>query len=163
MIGEVRSWLLGLIAVSLVCALADALIPKGAVKRAGRLVCGLTLLAAVLTPLTRLDISGSQRWLEDYLASLSRQESELSETVDRQLKIIIEEECAAYIVDKAAELGCVCSARVECRAGEDGLYLPIRAEVAGALAEPARTLLARRIAQDLGIPEGQITIEEETP
>ena len=47
MIGAVRSWLLGLIAVSLVCALADALIPKGAVKRAGRLVCGLTLLAAI--------------------------------------------------------------------------------------------------------------------
>ena len=104
MMGAVRGWLLAVIAVSLLCAVADALMPPGAVRRVGRLVCGLVLMGAVLSPVVELDVEGGRRWLEDYLASLSRQESELSETVNRQLKIIIEEECAAYIVDKAEEM-----------------------------------------------------------
>ena len=59
--GAVRSWLLTVIAASLICALADALMPPGAVRRVGRLVCGLVLLGAILTPLARLDLSGGWR------------------------------------------------------------------------------------------------------
>ena len=56
MIGAVRSWLLAVTAVSLLCALAGALMPKGPVERVGRLVCGLVMLAAVLSPLARPDL-----------------------------------------------------------------------------------------------------------
>lgn len=51
MMGAVRSWLLAVIAASLLCAVAGALMPPGGVKRVGRLVCGLVMLAAVLSPL----------------------------------------------------------------------------------------------------------------
>ena len=162
MIGAVRSWLLAVIAVSLLCAVADALMPPGAVKRVGRLVCELALIGSVLSPMAALDLEGSQRWLEGYLASVRTREAELEETVNGQIKVIIEQKCAAYIVDKAAELGLSCRARVECAMSEDGLYLPVRAEVAGSMTADVQGKLIRAIESDLGVPaESQIYVEEE--
>ncbi len=158
----VRGWLLAVISVSLLCAAADALMPPGGVRRVGKLVCGLVLLAAVLSPLDALDLEAGQRWLEDYFASLDQRKAELGETVNDQMKGIIEGEYAAYIVDKAAELGLTCTARVECRASEEGLYLPIRAEVSGPLDDGGRARLAQIVETDLGIPEGsQFYMEKE--
>ena len=160
--GAVRSWLLTVIAASLICALADALMPPGAVRRVGRLVCGLVLLGAILSPLARLDLSGSQRWLQDYLASLENREAELAETVNEQMKVIIEQEYAAYIVDKAAELGWTCTARVACERSEEGLYLPVRTEVTGPQTAGVPAQLVRSIAEDLGVPkEAQVYINKE--
>ena len=154
--------MLAIIAVSLLCAVADALMPPGAVRRVGRLVCGLVLLGAVLSPLRELDAAAGQRWLEDCLASVDRREEELKNEVNSQMKTIIEQEYAAYIVDKAAELGLDCAVRVECRLSEDGLYLPVRAEVSGCRTASAQTRLIRIISEDLGIPDSdQIYINEE--
>ena len=61
----VRSWLLAVIVVSLMCAAAEALMPPGPGRRVGRLVCGLALLSAVLSPLAGLDLDGGPQWLED--------------------------------------------------------------------------------------------------
>ena len=99
MMGAVGRWLTAVIAVSLLCAAADALMPQGAVKRAGRLVCALVLMGAVLSPLAELDGAEGQRWLKEYLAGVEYREAELQETINSQMKVIIEEECAAYIVD----------------------------------------------------------------
>ena len=160
----VRSWLLAVIAVSLMCAAAEALMPPGPGRRVGRLVCGLALLSAVLSPLAGLDLDGGQQWLEDYLSSLDGRTAELEETVNSQMKGIIEGEYAAYIVDKAAQLGLTCTAQVECQADEDGLFLPVRTRVSGLLSEAGRTQLAQAIQEDLGVPpEGQIYIEEGAP
>ena len=135
--------------------------PPGPGRRVGKLVCGLALLSAVLSPLAGLDLDGGQQWLEDYLSSLDGRTAELEETVNSQMKGIIEGEYAAYIVDKAAQLGLTCSARVECVRSEEGLYLPLRAEVCGPLSDSDQTLLIRLIAEDLGIPEEEITIDKE--
>ena len=149
----VRSWLLSLIAVSLLCASAGALMPKGAVRQVGRLVCGLVMLAAILSPVARLDAAEGRRWLAGYFASVEQRRAGLEETVNNQMKHIIEGEYAAYIVDKAAELGLTCTAQVECQRSAEGLYLPVRTEVTGMLTEDIRIQLVRTIAEDLGVPE----------
>ena len=162
MMGAVRSWLLAVISVSLLCAVADALTPSGAVKRVGRLVCGLVLIGAILSPLGTLDLEGSRRWLEDYLASVRSREAELEKTVNSQTKVIIEQKFSAYIVDKAAELGLRCRARVECALSEDGLYLPVRTEVTGSMTADVQSKLIRIIESELGVPaQSQIYVEEE--
>ena len=162
MMGAVRSWLLAVIAVSLLCAVADALIPSGGVKRVGRLVCGLVLMGAILSPVASLDVEGSQRWLESCLASVRSQEAELEDRVNGQMKVIIEQEYAAYIVDKAAQLGLECTVRVECRLSEEGLYLPDRTEAEGLWTASAQEEMIRIIAEDLGVPaQRQIYREKE--
>ena len=149
----VRAWLLSLIAVSLLCASAGALMPKGAVRQVGRLVCGLVMLAAILSPVARLDAAEGRRWLAGYFASVEQRRAGLEETVNNQMKHIIEGEYAAYIVDKAAELGLTCTVQVECQRSAEGLYLPVRTEVTGTLTEDIRIQLVRTIAEDLGVPE----------
>ncbi len=156
MMEQVREWLLALLSVCLVCALADALMPKGGVKRVGQLVCGLAMTAAILAPVVELDLDGGQQWLEDYFAGISRREEELEKEVNTGMKTIIEQEYAAYIVDKAAELGAVCDARVECRLEEAGLYLPERAEISGAMTEEVRTRLTRLLEEELALTSEQI-------
>lgn len=164
MMAGARLWLLSIVSVSLLCALADALMPKGAVKRVGRLACGLVLAAAVLTPVVQLDVEDGQRWLEDYFSDLEYRRTELKEQVDTGMKTIIEQEYAAYIVDKAAQLGLTCTVRVECRMGEEGLYLPIWAELTGGFSQAERAELARVLEEELSIPpQGQSFIEEGAP
>lgn len=162
MIGALGRWLAAIIAVSLLCAVADSLMPSGPVKRVGRLVCGLVMAGALLSPLARLDMAGGTLWLDSFLASVQSWEAELEETVNSQLKTVIEQQSAAYIVDKAAELGLSCRARVECRLSEDGLYLPVRTEVTGAMTADVQAKLIRMIREDLGVPDSsQIYISEE--
>lgn len=162
MMGAVRGWLLAVIAVSLLCAVAEALMPSGAVKRVGRLVCGLVLVGAILSPAARLDVDGGRRWLERYLFSVQAREAELEHEVNGQMKIIIEQEYAAYIVDKAAELGWTCTARVTCERSEEGLYLPVRTEVTGLQTAGVPAQLVQSIAEDLGVPkEAQVYINKE--
>lgn len=160
MMEGVRSWLTLLITASVLCAVADSLMPPGSVKQAGRLVCGLVLLCAVLSPVSGLDLEAGRRWLEDYRSGLEFQENELKEQVDEGMKTIIEREYAAYVMDKAAELGLTCRAKVRCRT-QDGLHLPEEAEITGVFTGEERATLARIIQQDLGIPMERQSFQRE--
>ena len=164
MMGAARLWLLSILSVSLVCALADALMPPGAVRRVGRMVCGLVLMSAILSPLVDLDLEGGSRWLEDYLAAVEQRETELEKQVDEGRKAIIAERYEAYILDKAAQLGLSCTVEVECRTEEDGVCLPERVRITGALSAQEKVQLAELLEEELGVaPEEQIYIEEESP
>lgn len=164
MMGAARLWLLSILSVSLVCALADALMPPGAVRRVGRMVCGLVLMSAILSPLVDLDLEGGSQWLEDYLAAVDQRETELAEQVDEGRKAIIAERYEAYILDKAAQLGLSCTVEVECRTEEDGVCLPERVRITGALSAQEKAQLAELLEEELGVaPEEQIYIEEESP
>ena len=77
MMDGVRGWLLSVIAACLLCALADALMPQGPVKKVGRLVCGLVLLCVMLSPLPGLRLEEGQAWLESYFAGLEQQKQDL--------------------------------------------------------------------------------------
>ena len=156
MMEAARQWLLGVLSVCLVCALADALMPRGGVKRVGQLVCGLVMALAILAPAADLDLDGGQRWLEDYLAGVGRREEELEEQVSMGMKTIIEEQYAAYIADKAAGLGLSCAARVTCESDGDGLWLPVRAELTGAAAPEDRARLSALLEAELGLAAEQI-------
>lgn len=146
----VRGWLLSILAVSVLCALADALMPKGAVKQVGRLMCGLVLAVVVVSPVVRLDLEDSGQWLEGYFSGMDQREQDLKEQVDSEMKTIIEQEYEAYIVDKAAQLGLDCTARVECRM-EESVYLPAQAWIEGALTREEREKLTAVLSEDLGL------------
>ena len=162
MMAGVQLWLRSVLAVSLICALADALTPEGGVKRVQRLVCGLVLAAAALGPAVRLDVEGGQRWLEDCLDGLELRREQLKE--ETGMKSIIERSFAAYIVDKTAQLGLSpVQARVECRE-EDGVYLPKALRVSGPLTREEQEELSRVLEEELGVArEAQTYDEEEEP
>ncbi len=157
MMEGVRVWLLSILTVSLLCALADALMPKGPVKNVGKLVCGLVLAAVVLAPMATLDVECGQQWLEEFDLGQQQREDDLKKQVNEGMKVIIEQEYEAYIVDKAAQLGAVCTAQVECREEDQGVYLPDRVWISGELSQAQWEELAGVLGQELGLPQEALT------
>lgn len=151
MMEGLRTWLLSGLTAGIICALADTLMPGGPVKWVGRLVSGLVLSSVLLSPLISLDVNAGNRWLERYFTGIENRSSELEGEISEGMKSIIEGECAAYIVDKAAEQGLTCTVWVTCRE-ESGIYVPDRAAVNGMMGEAARAQIALWLEQDLGIP-----------
>lgn len=153
----IRQWLIGIACSALLAALAEGLMPKGAIKQIGKLVCALILLCALLRPMLvfRLpnEISRSFR----FMGEMEEQRAHLEQSSGQMLKRLIEQESAAYIVDKAAGLGLICRAQVTCVLGEGDVWIPNRAYITGQLEEEKRAKLTVAIQSELGIaPECQV-------
>ena len=159
MMEGLRLWLTGVTAAAILCALAEALMPQGAVRQVGRLACGLVMLAAILRPLVRLEIPDPAQWLRDWQTAHTVQLQSLEEQRDQSMKSIIEQSLAAYIVDKAAQLGASCTAQVACRQEEAGVFLPYEAQIQGELTPAQQEALAAALEEELAIPRDRLSIQ----
>ena len=113
MLELIRQWLVGITCAAMIAALAEGLAPPGAVRKVGRFTGGLVLLIAVLKPIAAVDGEALGRALAEYRLDLSAYSTQLEEENSARMKSIIEEQAAAYIVDKAASLGLSCQVQVE--------------------------------------------------
>ena len=148
-----RTWITGVTVAAVILAAAQALMPEGAVKRVGRLTGGLVLVLALLQPLTALDYGR----LSDAAAGLpAPAEAEMGDT----MKPIIEQELAAYIVDKGKALGADLACAVTCVTDENGVPVPRGAVVTGSLTRTQRESLSAILDRDLGIPSEAQTFRE---
>lgn len=162
--GLVRQWLLGVTAAALVLALAEALAPEGGAKKVCRLAGGLALLLAAAGPLTGLlDGSALTRTAEDWLGRAQSAELELEDQADGFYLAIIEEETAAYVMDKARELGFDCEAEVTYGYDEEGVPCPWEIAARGAWTQEQRTQLERLLEEELGVPARRQYYEEIQP
>lgn len=164
MMGFVRSWLLGVTAAALVLALAEALAPEGSVKKVGRLAGGMALLLAAAGPvLEALDGNLLASAVEGWRDRSQRYERELEENNERFYLAIIEEETAAYVMDKARELGFECAVEVTCGYDENGVPCPWEVAARGQWAPEQRARLERLLEEELGVPARRQYYEEILP
>ncbi len=155
MMDAAREWLLGVTAAAILAALAEGLMQEGGPKR--------VLLAAVFRPAAELTLP-AEGGLSGYSAQIEEQADRLRTDTNDWMKLVIEEQCAAYVMDKAAELGITCQVRVTCTQEEAGVFLPWRCSVTGDLAQEEQEQLVREIQSDLDIPaQRQEYIREESP
>lgn len=147
----IRQWLIGVTGAALLAAMADGLMPKGPVKQVGKLVCGLVLLCVILRPVIWSELDEAMQQFGQITQQTARQQEKLDGQRDDLLKAGIEQECSAYIVDKAAQLGIVCQAQTECIPGQDGTWLPGAVQITGQLDAGQRQALTRMIEEELGV------------
>lgn len=148
-----RDWILGLTCAAMIAAIMGAFLPKsGGVARAGRLAAGLLLMWAAVGPLVRLDYDSLSASLSELRLQQERRNAELQNQNEEILKTLIESETAAYIWDKAKEVGAVCQVKISCAVDDGGMPYPRSARVAGELTEEQRSALSDYMAADLGIP-----------
>ncbi len=152
MIQMIRTWLVGITCAAAVVALADAIMPKGTVRKIGKSIGGLLLMVAILRPVLAFDFDGLSLALTRYRTEAEGYSAELTEENGRLMKGIIEEQTGAYIADKAAELGCSVTVDVECAVDETGFPYPTAVTVMGALDTEQRNALQRSIEADFAIP-----------
>lgn len=163
MMGALKEWLLSVTAAAILCALAQGLIPPGPVRRVGRLTAGLVMAAALLAPLASLRGVDPEQWLEGWQPQEEVQD--LEKQRDETMKTIIEEECGAYIVDKAAQLGADCQVQVVCAPEGEGVFLPWQVTITGDLSPGQQEQLTAQIQEELGVPpeRQQYETKEELP
>lgn len=147
----IRNWLIGITVSAMVVALADSLMPDGAVKKFGKLTGGLIIMFSILQPLISLDYPDMSEILVDYRIQSEAYSAGLETKNVQLIKTIIEEETAAYIQDKAAELGIACNADVTCLADEENTPYPASVIVCGELEENQILTLKKMIESDLAI------------
>lgn len=147
----IRSWLIGVTVAAMIAALADCLMPDGAAKKIGKLAGGLLIVVAILQPVIGLDYETMSGILTDYRMESEEYSNALETENIRLMKIIIEEQTAAYIQDKATELGIVCTAEVTCRTDDEKTPYPASVVVYGELTQEQIRTLSRTIEGDLAI------------
>ena len=153
MIEALRGWLVAVLMLSVFAALADSLMPTGAVKQVGKLACGLALLCGMISPLISLDLESGCSWVEEQLNRWDEETGMLKQEAEEISKPIIEGAYAAYIVDKAAEQGIICNARVHSeRPNTSEVSLPWEIWVYGEMSEANERWLQEQIFHDLAVP-----------
>ena len=140
----------GVLAAAMALSLLYALLPKGAVRGAARATGGLILLLVVLGPLAGLDLSDLTLRYQDLSRDMERQAEAYRQEGQAQLELGIQQRTAAYISEKAAQLGLSCRPRVE-TAWRDGVPYP-----SGVTLDIAENqALAEVLTDELGIPPSQ--------
>ena len=154
-----RNWLIGIVCAAMVLALAEALVPEGGIRKICRLAGGLVLLLAAVNPVLQMDEGALSRALTEYRVATQDYSGALVEKNNSLYKTIIEENTAAYILDKAEELGISCRAEVIFAYDEEGNPYPQAVNIFGGLTEEQRVRLSSILETELGIPPSQQRFE----
>lgn len=145
-----REWILSVFAASLLSAAALALCPPGRVRSVTRMTCGLVCALALASPLVKLDMDR----LAAGLAAYGQQAEKITENAEDEQKMLertyIEEKAAAYISDKAAELGLERAAFAVLARWDDSAHVWYPWELTAPAAYDAR--LSGIVEAELGIP-----------
>lgn len=143
-----RGWLLGIMAVAMVLSILYSLLPKGSIRSISRMTGGLILLLVMLRPIVGGDWNRLISRYSDYQVHISSQIETYQEENEKERERLIQEKTAAYILDKAAQMGITCRVQVgtEIREG-----VPYPASVT--LNTVKDKDLSQIIEQELAIPE----------
>lgn len=150
----IQSWLLTMTGVALITTIASFFASGGSMKRVLKLIGGVAMAAAFLSPLLKFDFSAYAASLQLYNDSAAWDSAAAEETEKRLNRTIIESECSAYILDKAAQLGVpLTGAQVSVQwSTTDGVWYPSAVTLTQPAGTEKSTVLADIIEADLGIP-----------
>lgn len=146
-------WIRTLVGTALLCCCAMQLCPKGRVRDAMRVICGVVLAIAMISPAVDFDFRSYSESLAAYRAGTGGVAAMADEAYSSLTRTVIEQEYAAYIQDEAARRGFALvsvSVGVEW-GGSSGVWYPLEAHITGPAA--AQAALSPVIEQELGVPE----------
>ena len=147
MMDAFRLWLVGLMAVALILTVLSAVLPEGSVKKIAGVTGGLVLLLAILRGIERLDLGALRLSYDDCSRQINERIEAYREKSARDMDLLIQERCAAYISEQAQTFGLVCSPRVETEQREENVFLPVSV----AMDIPYHAGLSQIMAENLGI------------
>ena len=145
-------YLLSLVTCCLCCGILQQMISDTKVKTPIRMICTVMILLSLVSPLTEIDLHTALKPPE-----LSRSQGKLyieegTRIAQEATAARIEAVCRAYILEKAAALGCGLD-EVSIALNEE--LLPASAGLRGRGKSGAREQLQEILMKDLGIPKEQ--------
>ena len=156
MISILRRWLTGILAAALGLSLLEAITPRGASKGIMKVTGGMVIFLVLLQPLSTVkldDLEWKYRLQEE---TLDRQIEQYRVGYINEMEIIIAEKTAAYISDKAAQMGISCRAEVRTET-HDAIPVPVLVRIN----TPKEDTLSAWMEDELGISADQQYWEED--
>ncbi len=154
MIEAVRQWILGITGTSIVAGIAMSVTPEGRVKKAVKLVSGLAVMLALISPVLSFDFEGYSQYMSEYRQEAEKYASALDGENEKLTRTIIEEKTEAYILDKGAELGISgLTVSVTAKWGDEDCWYPYSARLMGETDEKQMQALSGYMESELGITE----------
>lgn len=147
MMDAFRVWLMGLMAVALILTVLSSVLPEGSVKKIAGVTGGLVLLMVILQGAERLDLGKLQLSYDDYSRQINEQIKAFQEKNCRDMDLLIQERCSAYISEQAQTFGLVCNPRVETEQTEENVFVPVSVT----MDIPYHAGLSQIVAKDMGI------------
>ena len=152
MMNSLQSWIQGLVAASVLAALAQQLTPNGPVKKVTEFVCGVMLMAMLLSPVLNADRTVFSYALSDYRQTVAELSQDLETQEKQLLRVYIEQQSQAYILDEARLLGLTeLQATVQVKWGDES-WVPIEVYLNGAPTPEQKSRLSGFLDAELGIP-----------
>ena len=148
MIDMIRQWLLAIITAAICLSVLDAMTAKGTVKRIGKVAGGLVMFLVLLQPLQSLNPGELEVKYAAYQVRMDEEIEDYTQTYRQQLALVIAQDTAAYISEKAASFGLECCAEVSTKM-QDGVPVPSGARMNVTKNEA----LALWMEQELGIAQ----------
>ena len=154
MLELLRRWVMGLTGAAVFCAVATELCPRGPVKGVLRTLCAAVMTAALLSPLLGTELPAFPLHLAEYRLRAEEAVRQGQDAARQRDRRIIEERLAAYIWDKARQLGTPMEAvRLTLRWSAEGFWYPESAELDG----PYSQALSEYITAELGVGPAEQT------
>jgi stage III sporulation protein AF len=146
----IRSYLLSVVAVSMLCAVLLAVLPNHPVRRVCVLVCGLLLMLVCVAPIKEVSLTD----LAQLIARNTMQEEFDTTGVSMQSRelvaTLIKQKVEAYILDKAAAMGVDIQAEVTVEQGESYPY-PSAVRITGDLTAEQKAALSDDLEANFAI------------
>ena len=156
---SLRGRVMSVVAVGLLVSLCLGLSPGGRVRKVSRLCGGLLLFLAVMTPLTRLDVTGALTQFRTCCDRLSQPTQSLAETGGTLTRELVTARSEAYLRAQARDLGAEVTVCVTCR-DRDGLPVPAEVTFTGSLTQLQREQLTGRVKEAFGLAGKQVHFSE---
>ena len=148
------AWILRLAGAAIISAAAIAITPDGAVKKVVSVLCGILTLTTMLSIGADFDFTAFSQNLAVYREKAEENADEMSNNTYELSRIIIEDECGAYILDKGRSLGANdMEVHVSAKWSDDGYWYPYKASIVCDAEENLRKQIIYYIETELGIPE----------
>lgn len=154
MSGFLGDWVKAIAGAALLCSAAISITPKGKVKNVLRLVCGLVLICAIMSPLLSSYIPETSMSISEYRLKAKEITQGAAENSNSLSRTLIEAEINAYISDKASDMGeTLQSVSVGMAWSDEGFWYPTQVKVIANVSELSKNRLSTMIEGELGIPQ----------
>ena len=148
----IHGYIQTLIFSAVFCFLALVLTPDGNGKKAVGIACVAVMMIATISPIKSIDLSDYSRTVFEYKTMAQEYANSGKANSENLNRLYIQEQCQAYILDKAENLGAeVQEAKVTAEWSNDGFWYPVSCEVRYSSSDKKRKELEVYIEAELGI------------
>lgn len=148
----IHGYIQTLIFSAVFCFLTLALTPDGNGKKAVGIACAAVMMIATISPLKSIDLSDYSKTVFEYKTMAQEYANSGKANSENLNRLYIQEQCQAYILDKAEKLGAeVQEAKVTAEWSNDGFWYPVSCEVRHSCSGNQQKELEAYIEAELGI------------